>query len=175
MLNVQKVRQTMNFIQHEGLQQLGYATRGVGGDESCHIEVTVDAGCASVQDVFNLSARDRNPGKDKEKDKEREREKVEGPTINTVKVCLAKIGSLSQAMDVCAAARSVGWAVIVGNDEELPQSGDNYLADFAVAVGAGQLAAGGMGCGACICNYNRLMDISRQDATIPFAGRNFRR
>ena len=45
-------------------------------------------------------------------------------------------------MVLCKAVRDAGLGLIVGCNEGCPETLDSFLTDLAVAVGAGQLAAG---------------------------------
>ena len=51
---------------------------------------------------------------------------------------------MSQALDISRAARKADLAQIVGYSESGPESLDSFIADLSVAIGAGQLTAGGI-------------------------------
>lgn len=58
--------------------------------------------------------------------------------------------------------------------EDAPDCADTFLVDFAVGMGCGQLMAGALqGPGG--DRYNRLLEISRADSKLDFAGPDFRR
>lgn len=94
--------------------------------------------------------------------------------FDTLKVNLFKAGSVYKALQLVKAAKAAKWSVIIGAEEHCNETNDDFMADFAVAVGAGQFSAGGFNSGECMCKYNRIMEILREHDTIPFAGRNFR-
>lgn len=102
---------------------------------------------------------------------------------------------MTKAIELCRAARVAGWSVIVGSNESGLEGVDSFLTDFsglvfvklkkgkayvvinvnAVGVGAGQLNCGGLLSGEFIGKYNRLMEILREDPSIPFVSRHFRK
>ena len=55
-----------------------------------------------------------------------------------------KFNTVSQALEVSRAARKADLALIVGYSESGPESMDTFIADLCVAIGAGQLTAGGI-------------------------------
>ena len=76
---------------------------------------------------------------------------------------------------MCKLIHSYGWSIIVGADEDSPECSETFISDFAVAVGASQLSCGGYGIGEHSCKYNRLIEINREDDTISFVGKKFRK
>lgn len=95
---------------------------------------------------------------------------------NTLKVSLHKIGSVYQALLLCKRARVHNeWSIIVGcEDEHCVETIDTFIADFAVAVGAGQFASGGLESGEYMAKYARLLEITREDSSISYCGKKFR-
>lgn len=76
------------------------------------------------------------------------------------------------------AYRAAHWAVVVGCEEEaMSETGDSFITDLAVAVGASQLMAGGLSASEYASKYNRLSEIGREDQELlySFPGRSFRR
>jgi enolase len=88
---------------------------------------------------------------------------------------MLKIGSITKAIEMCNKARELGWSVIIGHDDGITETQDSFLADLAVGLGAGQLAAGGVASGEYISKYNRLLEILRSDEMLSFSGSKFRR
>lgn len=132
--------------------KLVYAVQeGIGGDTNCPMQIIADSCIASTDDLANFDTEN---------------------IYDTLKVNIYKIGSIYKAIQLCKNVRK--WAIIVGSEEENAETMDSFVADFAVGVGAGQFAAGGFDSGECLSKYNRLLEITREDDSIPFAGRAFR-
>jgi enolase len=138
-----------------GTDPMAYSKSGVGGDSGCLLQVVADFLVQSAEDVQKL--------------------KQSGGAFNAVKIRLDKVSSVSKAVALYRAARDNGYAVVVGCSESTPETLDTFIADFAVAIGAGQLAAGGIASGEHFCKYSRLSEIAVEDPSIPFtAGDSFR-
>lgn len=86
-----------------------------------------------------------------------------------------KVGTISSAIAMVKAAREIGWSTIVSCNEEAPQSADTFIADFAVGMGVGQFMGGSLQAAQHLEMYNRLLEISRMDSKLEFAGPDFRR
>ena len=66
-------------------------------------------------------------------------------------------------------------SLIIGCNESSPESVDTFIADFSVAVGAGQFHAGGLLANESYGKYARLMEIAKEDTYIPYVvGKTFR-
>ena len=138
--------------------RLVYAKGGVGGQDGCLLQVVLDAAAVAPEDVKALAVK----GSDK--------------SLNAVKVRLDKVKSVGKAMAICKAVRDAGLALVVGCNESGPETLDPFIADLAVAAGAGQFAAGGVGAGEYFGKYARLIEISKEDPSLPFnSGKTFRR
>ena len=150
------INELVSTIKEESSDKNAYAVKGVGGDTSCNIQIVVDVNnsCLTVDDIVRL-----------------DNDKV----FNAIKVRLGKIGYVSKAIELCKAASGCGWTVIVAIDNDLAETTDTFLADFAVAVGAKQLCGGGYHSGEYSCKYNRLLEIKAEADEIPFVGKKFRR
>eukprot|EP01036_Dinobryon_divergens_P035564 gene35564-46123_t len=133
---------------------LAYCVGGVGGQEGCPLQIVACNDCLCPSDIKTLS---------------------QHAVFNTVRIGLARAGTVGCAIALCREARNMGWAVVVSIDNDRPASTDTFLADFAVGVGAGQLSAGGLLSGEYVCKYNRLLEISKESPSISFVGRFFRR
>ena len=55
-----------------------------------------------------------------------------------------QFSTVSKALNISKAARKAGIAVIVGYSESGPETLDPFIADLSVALGVGQLMAGGL-------------------------------
>ena len=140
----------MNDTNHDIPACLNYAFQdGVGGDGKCQLQVVADKLVTSAAD---------------------ESEQM----VDALKVNLFKSGSVFKALQMCKAAKAAKWALIVGCEEQCCETSDTFIADFAVGVGAGQFSGGGLDTGECMAKYNRILEISKEDEGIAFAGRNFR-
>jgi len=141
-------------IEHQMSDTLSYNFKGVGGEEGCKLQVICDGSCREPADIAELDV-----------------DKV----YNAVKINLGKCATVTKAAELCKAAQAAGWIIVCGADERTSETCDSFIADFAVAMGAGQLAAGGVCCAEHAAKYNRLLEIARSDDTIGSAGKTFRR
>lgn len=135
---------------------LAYAVEdgGIGVDAACTLQIVADHDCCSTpQDIQQWE--------------------VEA-IFDTLKVSLVKCGTVSKAMSLCKAARFAKWAINVGVEEENTETSDTFIADFAVAVGAGQFSGGGFESGEFFGKYNRLLEIQRENEEIRFVAKKFR-
>ena len=135
--------------------KLAYCIKGVGGEESCRLQVVADVSCRSAEDVRDIA--------------------LEGSAYNAVKIRMDKFPTVSKALQMCEASREAGWAIVIGCNENGPETMDTFIADLAVAVGAGQFSAGGIAAGEHFCKYSRLLEIAREDPSIRFVGKKFRK
>jgi enolase len=133
--------------------ELAYNVAGVGGELGCILQIVADRGIAKAEQIAVLA---------------------QDMAFNSVKLRLRKIGSVSAALTLARACQQAQIAVIAGCDEGAPETNDTFLADLAVALGVGQFAGGGMGSCEFSAKYQRIIDISHEDDSIPYKGRNFR-
>ena len=152
---LQNVEKTIDVIRNtKDSNELQYAVSGVGGDRGCAIQLIADFSCSTVEQLIKWD---------------------EDDVFNSLKVRLRPYRTVSSAIAICKAAKSSGWSLIIGADENCPDTLDTFLADFAVGVGASQLAPGSMDSGEGCSKLNRLLEISREnDNSISFVGRSFR-
>ena len=78
-------------------------------------------------------------------------------------------------MAMVKAAREIGWSTIVACCEDAPETMDTFIVDFAVGMGVGQFMGGSLAAAEGTEKYNRLLEISRTDNSLQFAGSSFRR
>jgi enolase len=86
---------------------------------------------------------------------------------NSVLVKMNQIGTLSETFEVLKLAREAGYSAVVSarsGDTE-----DSFLADLAVASGAGQIKVGSITRSERLSKYNRLLELEKRSA-IPYAG-----
>lgn len=133
--------------------KFAYSIEGVGQVPTCNVQVVADNCYSTVEDLKALN---------------------DEAVYNTVKIQLRRCRTVSSALAICSAARNYGWSVTIGSDEISGETSENFLADFAVGVGAGQISLGGLYGGEYSSKINRLFEIQSEDDSIAFAGRKFR-
>jgi enolase len=133
--------------------KFAYSVEGVGLAPSCQVQIVADNCYATVDDLKALN---------------------DEAVYNTVKIQLRRCRTVSAAVTLCACARNYGWSIIIGCEENFGETSENFLADFAVGVGAGQICLGGLHSGESSSKLNRLFEIQAEDDSIGFAGRKFR-
>ena len=108
-------------------------------------------------------------------DPETLRRGVREGVANAVLVKVNQIGTLSETFDTLAVAREAGYAAIISHRSG--ETEDTFIADLAVATGAGQIKTGSMCRSDRVAKYNRLLRIEErlEEAVWPgsevFAGR----
>jgi enolase len=88
------------------------------------------------------------------------RKGIEQNATNSVLIKLNQIGTVSetiQAVDLC---RQAGWRFMISHRSG--ETVDTYIADFAVAMGGGQIKSGSLSRGERLAKYNRLVEIERE-------------
>jgi enolase len=89
---------------------------------------------------------------------------------NAVLVKANQIGTLSEALAVADRARELGMRAVVS--ARSGETEDDWLADLAVASGAGQIKVGSVARSERLSKYNRLLRISRGPQAPPWSGPN---
>ena len=133
--------------------ELPYALSGVGRDDSCPLQIVADEACQTASDLKKLTS--------------------EG-VFNAVKIRMSKSKTVTAAIEMVKAARTAGWAVIVGCEEGSPEVYDSFIADLAVGTCAMQFQGGSMENAEHACKFNRLMQIFKENDGMPFVQRDFR-
>ncbi|MGH7064797.1 MAG: phosphopyruvate hydratase [Stellaceae bacterium] len=92
---------------------------------------------------------------------------------NAVLIKLNQIGTVSETIAAIELCREAGWRFVVSHRSG--ETEDPFIADFAVAMGGGQIKCGSLCRSERIAKYNRLLEIEAElgDAAIfanPFAG-----
>ncbi len=78
---------------------------------------------------------------------------------NSVLVKMNQIGTISQTLHVIGQARDAGYAAVIS--ARSGETEDSFLADLAVASGAGQIKIGSITRSERLAKYNRLLEIER--------------
>jgi enolase len=89
---------------------------------------------------------------------------------NAVLVKANQIGTLSEALAVVDRAAALGFRAVVS--ARSGETEDDWLADLAVASGAGQIKVGSVARSERLAKYNRLLRIGRSPGAPPWAGSN---
>lgn len=82
---------------------------------------------------------------------------AENKSCNAIILKINQIGSISEAVMAVKRAQSLGWKVIVSHRSG--ETNDDFIADFAVGVGADYIKSGAPQRGERIAKYNRLLKI----------------
>jgi enolase 1/2/3 len=80
-------------------------------------------------------------------------------TCNAALIKLNQIGTVSETMDAIHLCRKAGWGFVISHRSG--ETEDAFMADFAVAMGGGQIKTGSMCRSERIAKYNRLLEIER--------------
>jgi enolase len=85
---------------------------------------------------------------------------IEEKAANAVLMKLNQIGTVSETMAAIAMCRQAGWGFIVSHRSG--ETEDAFLADFAVAMGGGQIKTGSACRSERVAKYNRLLEIEAE-------------
>lgn len=96
---------------------------------------------------------------------------IDSGTANAVLVKMNQIGTLTETFEVLELAAEYGYKAVVS--ARSGETEDSFLADLAVASGAGQIKIGSITRSERLSKYNRLLEIERE-AKLPYGGRQFR-
>lgn len=81
-------------------------------------------------------------------------------TSNTVLIKLNQIGTVTETIEAIRLCRMAGWGYVVSHRSG--ETEDTFLADFAVAMGGGQIKTGSACRSERIAKYNRLLEIEAE-------------
>lgn len=84
---------------------------------------------------------------------------IEEKAANAVLVKMNQIGTLTETFEVIDSARAAGWKAVIS--ARSGETEDAFLADLAVASGAGQIKIGSVTRSERLAKYNRLLEIER--------------
>ena len=82
---------------------------------------------------------------------------IEERAMNAVLIKLNQIGTVTETIDAVDLARRAGWALVVSHRSG--ETEDTTIADFAVAMGTGQIKSGAPSRSERVAKYNRLLRI----------------
>ena len=82
---------------------------------------------------------------------------IQEQTGNTLVVKPSQIGTLTETLQAVRIAREAGWSIVVS--QRTGETNDDFLADFAVGIGAEFSKFGPVNRGESVAKYNRLADI----------------
>jgi enolase len=91
---------------------------------------------------------------------ERVRRGIAEKAANAVLVKMNQIGTLTETFEVIDMARDAGWRAVIS--ARSGETEDSFLADLAVASGAGQIKVGSVTRSERLAKYNRLLEIEKR-------------
>ncbi len=80
-------------------------------------------------------------------------------TCNAALIKLNQIGTVTETIAAVEMCRRAGWGTVISHRSG--ETDDTFMADFAVAMGGGQIKAGSVCRGERVAKYNRLLEIER--------------
>jgi enolase len=81
-------------------------------------------------------------------------------SANAVLIKLNQIGTVTETIETIGLCHRAGWGFVISHRSG--ETEDSFLADFAVAMGGGQIKTGSASRSERIAKYNRLMEIERE-------------
>ncbi len=81
-------------------------------------------------------------------------------SCNSVLIKLNQIGTVTETIEAINLCREAGWGFVVSHRSG--ETEDAFMADFAVAMGGGQIKTGSACRSERICKYNRLLEIEAE-------------
>jgi enolase len=91
---------------------------------------------------------------------ERVKEAQEKKACNAMILKINQIGTVSEAMEAARLAKSFGWKIVVSHRSG--ETEDDFIADFAVGIGAEFIKSGAPARGERLAKYNRLAKIEEE-------------
>jgi enolase len=85
---------------------------------------------------------------------------VDAGVANSILIKVNQIGTLSETLAAIGLARSAGYTTVISHRSG--ETEDTFIADLAVATGAGQIKTGSLSRSDRVAKYNRLMQIERE-------------
>jgi len=85
---------------------------------------------------------------------------IEEKACNAVLIKLNQIGTVSETLAAIHLCRKAGWGYVISH--RAGETEDSFMADFAVAMGGGQIKTGSACRSERIAKYNRLLEIERE-------------
>jgi enolase len=81
-------------------------------------------------------------------------------STNAVLIKLNQIGTVTETVEAIDLCRKAGWGFVISHRSG--ETEDAFMADFAVAMGGGQIKTGSACRSERICKYNRLLEIEAE-------------
>jgi enolase len=94
---------------------------------------------------------------------------IKEKSTNAVLIKLNQIGSVTETIEAIEMCRKAGWGYVVSHRSG--ETEDAFLADFAVAMGGGQIKTGSACRSERIAKYNRLLEIEAELGKAALFGR----
>jgi enolase len=91
---------------------------------------------------------------------ERLQQGIEAKTANSILIKLNQIGTVSETIEAIELGRRYGYTSVISHRSG--ETEDSFIADFAVATGAGQIKTGSASRTDRICKYNQLLRIEEE-------------
>jgi enolase len=91
---------------------------------------------------------------------ERLQQGIEAKTANSILIKLNQIGTVSETIEAIELGRRYGYTSVISHRSG--ETEDTFIADFAVATGAGQIKTGSASRTDRICKYNQLLRIEEE-------------
>ncbi len=85
---------------------------------------------------------------------------IEEKTANAVLIKLNQIGTVTETIEAVNLCKKAGWGYVISHRSG--ETEDTFIADFAVAMGGGQIKTGSACRSERIAKYNRLMEIEAE-------------
>ena len=95
---------------------------------------------------------------------------IDEQSMNAILIKLNQIGTVTETVEAVELARETGFGVVISHRSG--ETEDTFIADFAVAMGMGQIKTGSASRTDRICKYNQLLRIEEElDTSAKFPGR----
>jgi enolase len=94
------------------------------------------------------------------------REAIERKVGNSALIKLNQIGTVSETLEAMAVCREAGYTQFISHRSG--ETTDSFIADLAVASGAGQIKTGAPARGERVAKYNRLVAIEAETSGLPY-------
>lgn len=82
---------------------------------------------------------------------------IEEKTCNAAIIKLNQIGTITETINAIHLCRKAGWGFVISHRSG--ETEDSFIADFAVAMGGGQIKTGSVCRSEHMVKYNRLLEI----------------
>lgn len=92
---------------------------------------------------------------------ERIKRAIREKSANALLLKINQIGSITESIEAFKLARSDGWKVMVSHRSG--ETTDDFIADFAIGMGAEQIKSGATARGERVCKYNRMLAIYKKE------------